>query len=516
MRKHRDRTAFLLSVILSAGLILRLYQLAARDLWFDEVCSIYKARDLITYLAVDMTPPLYYVFLSFWTHIFGDSAFQARLISVIFGTASIVLLYKLGKLLFKNKEVGLASALILAISPIHLWYSQEARGYTFAVFAVMLTAYFFIQAVEEKKKIYWIAFTAASTASLYSSYYYLPVILSEMAILLLIKRYRVAIKHWLISLVITGAAFLPFLGVFFYHLKSVKNNFWINPPTIKSLFFSFGNFNVGYNASEITYALSALFFLGLFLLGASQAAKKHKNSLVILLSLWLLPVLAVFVVSKVIPIYIDRHLILYLPFYAVVIASGIALGVRKRRVKIMLVLLLVILTLPALGNYFSGLMPAAADRYTGTYIKKPFGPAVNYVKMNYQKDDAIIHTNHATTVTFEYYWSRDSLAPTYPFAASHFFMLAENDKYWQGVVQERFAHCPAEINKELEIERNIRSRKFKRIWLISSTWNRAQGEDENSTEVKKILAKNYKAIIFKEFDGIFVTLWVLARPVLKS
>ncbi len=130
----------LLVFILLIGLALRLYQLGKLDFWIDEVWSICFTRGLD--LIGDMHPPLYYAMLKFWIKIFGETEFKIRLLSALFSFFTIFIIFKLGKLMF-NYKVGLISAFILSLSPIHIWYSQEARQYSLSVFLSMLMVYFF-------------------------------------------------------------------------------------------------------------------------------------------------------------------------------------------------------------------------------------------------------------------------------------------------------------------------------------------------------------------------------------
>jgi uncharacterized membrane protein len=80
--------------------------------------------------AQSVHPPLYYVILHYWINLFGDTEFSTRFLSVIFGLFSIFMIYKVGTLLF-NKNVGMLSSLLLALSVFHIQYSQEVRMYLF-------------------------------------------------------------------------------------------------------------------------------------------------------------------------------------------------------------------------------------------------------------------------------------------------------------------------------------------------------------------------------------------------
>src|SRR3990167_4926541 len=85
--------------------------------------------------------PVYYILVHYWTKIFGLSEFKLRFFSAIFGIASIYMIFLLGKTIF-NEKVGLIAAFILSINHQHIYYSQEARNYSFLVFLALLSAYY--------------------------------------------------------------------------------------------------------------------------------------------------------------------------------------------------------------------------------------------------------------------------------------------------------------------------------------------------------------------------------------
>lgn len=140
-------------VILFTALILRLI-LLNQSLWLDEATTALVAKmslsDLFTkFLPGDFHPPLYYLIINQWTKLFGYSEVSLRFPSILFGVASVFIVYLIGKEFF-DKKVGLIASLLLATSGLHIYYSQEARMYSLATFLVSLTVYFFL-----KQKWFW-------------------------------------------------------------------------------------------------------------------------------------------------------------------------------------------------------------------------------------------------------------------------------------------------------------------------------------------------------------------------
>jgi mannosyltransferase len=82
---------------------------------------------------------------------FGHTEAWIRLPSVLFAIASIPLLYALARRLIGEKA-ALAAAVLFALSPTDVYYSQEARGYTMTILLVLASTWFFVRAVEENRR----------------------------------------------------------------------------------------------------------------------------------------------------------------------------------------------------------------------------------------------------------------------------------------------------------------------------------------------------------------------------
>ena len=134
-KKCRSKIAFL--GIISGFLTLVFLTISKASIWFDEAFSAYIIRfnfaEIWHYTSVDVHPPLYYFLLKIWSVFFGSSDFALRSLSVFFGFLTIILAYFLVKRLY-NKKIALLAISFLAISPMLIRYSQEARMYTMVAF----------------------------------------------------------------------------------------------------------------------------------------------------------------------------------------------------------------------------------------------------------------------------------------------------------------------------------------------------------------------------------------------
>jgi 4-amino-4-deoxy-L-arabinose transferase-like glycosyltransferase len=121
-----------LIAILLLATFLRFYRLAHQSLWADEGNSLALAQrgfmEIAQRTAFDIHPPAYYWLLKIWTALFGYSEVGLRSLSAALGVGVVYLVWLLGRQLFSPK-IGLLAALIAALSPLQVYYSQEARMY---------------------------------------------------------------------------------------------------------------------------------------------------------------------------------------------------------------------------------------------------------------------------------------------------------------------------------------------------------------------------------------------------
>jgi len=121
-----------LCVILLIAAGLRFYRLDAQSFWNDEGNAIRAAQRSIPLVIAaargDIHPPGYYLLLHFWRIPTGDSEFAVRALSVYIGLLTVAFTGRLGRRML-GAGVGVGAAFLAAISPLAVYYSQEARMY---------------------------------------------------------------------------------------------------------------------------------------------------------------------------------------------------------------------------------------------------------------------------------------------------------------------------------------------------------------------------------------------------
>lgn len=130
-----------------SAFILRLISLN-QSLWLDETTTANVVRNL-SYIEIlskfsphDFHPPFFYLFMKFWTNIFGYTEVSLRMPSVLASLVTGYIVYKLAKNLKLDKSLGLWASAFFLFNPLIVYYSQEARMYSMVTLFTTLVAYF--------------------------------------------------------------------------------------------------------------------------------------------------------------------------------------------------------------------------------------------------------------------------------------------------------------------------------------------------------------------------------------
>ncbi len=94
----------------------------------------------------ESTPPLYYLAAWLWSRPFGTGEVGLRSLSALAGTASIAIVYLGAVALPLPRRAGLIAAAIVAVSPVAIWFSQDARAYALVFLLTGLSFLFFARA----------------------------------------------------------------------------------------------------------------------------------------------------------------------------------------------------------------------------------------------------------------------------------------------------------------------------------------------------------------------------------
>jgi hypothetical protein len=188
----------LLAAILVAATAVRLYGLGT-GLWLDEILTyVSYARMSFGQIVTTYDSQNQHFLFSLLAHIafllFGDSSWSLRLPSVLFGVLSIWALYLLIREVGNAREALLGAAL-LAFSYHHVWFSQNARGYTGLLFWAILSSWLLVRAMRARTLPLWALYGLTAALGVYTHMTMLFVVAGQLVAFAL-HQVRVGPTRW--------------------------------------------------------------------------------------------------------------------------------------------------------------------------------------------------------------------------------------------------------------------------------------------------------------------------------
>ena len=238
--RNRSRVFWLLVGVTALGAVLRFATLGAQAYHHDEIVTASRvlrvgfghAMDAVGFS--ESAPPLYYVLAWLWTQVAGTGEWGLRSLSAVAGVATIPVAYLVGRRL-RGERAGLLAAALVAVNPMLLWYSQEARAYSLLCLFCALSLLYCVRAMEREREgkrdfVLWGVFSALALATHYFAVF--PLIAE---IVLLWRRRGRAILPGLAVVGLAAALLAPLA----YHQMSYGHAEWI------------GRFSLGHRLGEV-------------------------------------------------------------------------------------------------------------------------------------------------------------------------------------------------------------------------------------------------------------------------
>lgn len=387
-----EREKIWLWLIILVGAALRLYHLDSQSLWQDEglqyfiasaenIESVFERIQWRTW-----HPPLSFLI----NHLFllvGSSDFFLRLPSALFGIGSLPLCYVLVKRLASG-YIALFVVLVFALSPFHIWYSQEGRMYAQLLFLSLLSSVVLLQALERSQWRWWFFYAFVVAAGMLTHILMAFGVMAHLFWVLLY--YRRHLRWFIAGGVVAALLFLPWA----YTSPKVKN--FLKPSSTPRTYT--GSASSGFSWEVLPYtffAYSAGFSLG------PTVAELHEDRSVGFLLQFLPLILAVgiiigtllvsgmwalyknygvrcfvfFLLALVVPLggaaffsfmpkglFNVRYTIMAFPAFCMFVGTAVAIAYRKNQFVGMVALLAVLsISTASLVNHFSNPRYAKED-----------------------------------------------------------------------------------------------------------------------------------------------------------
>lgn len=253
-------------IITVIGLLVRLPGLNG-GLWTDEIYSIMLAfrtpfPETLSVFPGDNKHPLYSLIAHASLSAFGESPWSVRLPAVLFGVGTIPMLYALGKRIASRAE-ALAAAALLALSYHHVWFSQNARGYSALAFFAVVATWLLVQALRADGYRLWIWYGVVAALGAYTHLTFVFTVVAQFLVVALAvvgwpkKERRIGWRAPLVgfglSAVLALLLYLPMfsdVAAFFLHkqsnLRGISSPSWALSEGLRVLRLGFGGaFGIG-------------------------------------------------------------------------------------------------------------------------------------------------------------------------------------------------------------------------------------------------------------------------------
>jgi mannosyltransferase len=202
--------------------VLRFATLGEQSFWYDEaftpvhVLHSGLGATLHSVVHTENTPPLWYLIAWVDVRIFGDGAIALRFPSALAGVATVPVVWAICERLGGGSTVGRRAALfaaaIVAVDPLFVWYSQEARAYGLFVLLGALAMLGFVRVLEAPTRGCLVAFALAGALALLTHYFAIFLLVPMALWLLLDARVRRPALPALAAIGVVGLALVPLIS----------------------------------------------------------------------------------------------------------------------------------------------------------------------------------------------------------------------------------------------------------------------------------------------------------------
>src|SRR5438105_12004213 len=188
----RRSTSLLLGAVLVVAVGVRFSTLGLQSYWSDEAATVHLLKGSFGHMLSalpdsERTPPLYYAAAWVWSRLFGTGEVGLRSLSAIFGVVTVLVAYLIARRV-AGQGAGLIAALLCAVSPLLVWYSQEARSYSMLVFLCAASVWLWLRASKSRSRASIVAWGIVSCLAILTHYFGSFIVLFEALFLLRTRR----------------------------------------------------------------------------------------------------------------------------------------------------------------------------------------------------------------------------------------------------------------------------------------------------------------------------------------
>ena len=411
---NKAETKLLIFGVFILGLIIRIFFLFNhRDMWHDTAFTyLYSIKDIGYIIASnDVHPPLYYLIMKPLIYLSSNEIFlrSTSIVFYIFFFYTVLqILNKFYKFNSYDVYTKLITLCLISFSPTMIYYSLEIRNYMLGMFFVASQVYFFLKMKHYYYKSDEIYFTIYTILMLYTHYYTAFALFVEALYILILSikkpfffpdNFMKFAKVYFISFI----ASIPLIIYFFNTLPKMQS-MWFKDIDLISLLstftYQFFVFPEMLN-SIILLILISIFF---YLINIYWKRKEH----LFFLSLFSVPVILLWLISQITPVYHHRFFLFYAFALYIVIARGLAKGlIHKHKFYISIILIGVLISSLLFGVATYNDNEEKELYESQKFIKHLFSYLEKNTLMN--KEYVFIHESPFSQSPYKYYFREYNL-----------------------------------------------------------------------------------------------------------
>ena len=251
---------FLLSVVLVMGIFFRFVNIDRKFYWFDETFTslrvsgyliksvkeeifngpVLSSKDFLKYQSINdqkneidtikglaieegQLPPFYFLVARFWAKLFGTSVTAMRSLPALISLLLFPCAYWACLELFESSMVGWVAMALVAVSPMHVLYAQEARPYCLWTVLTLLSSAVLLRAMRLQTKLLWGIYTGITVVGIYTHLYTVLVLIAHGIYVFAMEKVR--LTKTVISYIL--AFFVSFIAGLLWYLTL---KYW-QPPS---------------------------------------------------------------------------------------------------------------------------------------------------------------------------------------------------------------------------------------------------------------------------------------------
>jgi 4-amino-4-deoxy-L-arabinose transferase-like glycosyltransferase len=396
-----------LAAVVVLALCVRFYGITTPAIWYDEAFSILLARhepwQIWSITARDIHPPLYYLALHCWMILFGDGVLAVRSLSVLADVGTVLLSIKLMSLVATRRATWMAG-LLLALLPISVRYSQEARMYTLLGFWLMGATVALVCWVKEpEKKRFPIIYVLLMTAAFYTHYF--------AALCVLVHWFywwsgragtgtALPMQPWLLVNSAIVVLFVPWLPHFVDHLSA--GGVWLTSVTgeaVLSLVWQFTSMNAWGAQSLLLRAMPLMFVVACAVMLIWKEHHLHRIS-GLMVGYFFIPATFFTMATLIVPVFAPRYLTFAAVGLPLIVAAALDISIRRTAVLVLVVIIMVAVEVQGLQSVYR-----QTDGMNGTDLRKSYRLDVlaAAIKKEAMPNDEIVFESLIWYLPFIYY-----------------------------------------------------------------------------------------------------------------